>query len=103
MGRGHHPAFTFLIENEEHEETYLVIDSGERCPQAIPNWVGKRIETHFISLLNRHGMISFMGSPMGSPWASVPSAKFCSTLQRSLIPLRNFLKQLSTILICREY
>lgn len=56
-----------------------------------------------MSRLNRQGIISFMGSPMGSPWASLPKAKFCSTLHRSLMPLRNLLRQLSTMLMWREY
>lgn len=48
-------------------------------------------------------MISFMGSAIGSPCASVPNAKFCSTLHKSLMPLRNFLRQLSTMWMCKEY
>lgn len=99
----HSPQLTFFKQNEEHQKSYLIIHS-KKLNISITRLAGiLLLRIYFISRLKRQGMISFMGSPMGSPWASVPRAKFCSTLHRSLMPLRNRLRQLSTILICKEY
>ena len=59
--------------------------------------------SYLIFLLKRQGIISFIGSVIGSPWGSVPVARFCSTLHTSLMPSRYSFRHWSTSVMWREY
>ena len=68
-----------------------------------PSLSPSSLSPYLIFLLKRQGIISFMGSVIGSPCGSVPVARFCSTLHTSLMPSRYSFRHWSTSVMWREY